>query len=152
MEEPVAAAIGAGLPVDEPVANVIVNIGAGTTEVAIISYGGIVSCHSLKVGGDRLDDDIIQYIKKKYNVLIGEQTAEKIKMEIGYALVEHEELTVNVRGRDLVSGLPKPITLSSFEIRDAMKESLLLILDSIKAALEDCPAELSEILSTAVSF
>ncbi len=143
MEEPVAAAIGAGLPVDEPIANVIVDIGAGTTEAAIISYGGIVSCHSLKVGGDRLDDDIIQYVKKKYNVLIGEQTAEKIKMEIGFALVEHEKLTANVRGRDLVSGLPKPITLSSFEIRDAMKESLLMILDTIKAALEDCPAELS---------
>lgn len=143
IEEPVAAAIGAGLPVDEPIANVIVDIGAGSTEAAIISYGGIVSCHSVKVGGDQLDADIIQLVKKKYNMLIGEQTAEKIKLEIGHALIEHEEQTIDVRGRDLFSGLPKPLTLSSFEIRDAMKESLLLILDTIKAALEDCPAELS---------
>jgi rod shape-determining protein MreB len=143
IEEPVAAAIGAGLPVDEPVANVIVDIGGGTTEVAIISFGGVVACHSIRIGGDRLDDDIIQYVRKEYNVLIGERTAENIKMEIGYGLVDHDELTMDVRGRDLVTGLPKTITLSSYEIRGALKESLLHILEAIRATLEDCPAELS---------
>jgi rod shape-determining protein MreB and related proteins len=143
IEEPVAAAIGAGLPVDEPVANVVVDIGGGTTEVAIISFGGVVACHSIRIAGDRLDDDIMQYVRKEYSVLIGERTAERIKMEIGYALVDHDELTMEVRGRDLVTGLPKTITLSSYEIRDAMKESLLHILEAIRATLEDCPAELS---------
>ncbi|MDM5226124.1 rod-share determining protein MreBH [Cytobacillus sp. NJ13] len=143
IEEPVAAAIGAGMPVDEPVANVVVDIGGGSTEVAIISFGGVVACHSIRIGGDRLDDDIIQHVRKEYNVLIGERTAEKIKMEIGYALIDHEELTMEVRGRDLVTGLPKTITLSSFEIRDAMREALLHILEAIRATLEDSPAELS---------
>ena len=143
IEEPVAAAIGAGLPVDEPVANVIVDIGGGSTEVAIISFGGVVACHTAKVGGDLLDDDIMQYVKKEYNVLIGEQTAENIKMEIGYALVEHEAITMDIRGRDLLTGLPKTIPLTSIEVREAMKESLLTILDTIKATLEDSPAELS---------
>lgn len=143
IEEPVAAAIGAGMPVDEPVANVVVDIGGGNTEVAIISFGGVVSCHSIKIGGDRLDEDIIQYVRKEYNVLIGERTAENIKMEIGYALIDHEELHMEVRGRDLVSGLPKTITLSSYEIRNALKEPLLHILEAIRATLEDCPAELS---------
>ncbi|MED3624174.1 rod-share determining protein MreBH [Neobacillus thermocopriae] len=143
IEEPVAAAIGAGLPIDEPVANVIVDIGGGNTEVAIISFGGVVAYHSIKVGGDRFDEDIIQYVRKEYNVLIGELTAENIKMEIGYALVDHEEKKMDVRGRDLVTGLPKTITLSSYEIRNALKESLLHILEAIRATLEDCPAELS---------
>ncbi|KON89004.1 rod-share determining protein MreBH [Sporosarcina globispora] len=143
IEEPVAAAIGAGMPVDEPVANVVVDIGGGSTEVAIISFGGVVACHSIRIGGDRLDDDIIQHVRKEYNVLIGERTAEKIKMEIGYALIDHEEMTMEVRGRDLVTGLPKTITLSSFEIRDAMREALLHILEAIRATLEDSPAELS---------
>lgn len=143
IEEPVAAAIGAGMPVDEPVANVVVDIGGGSTEVAIISFGGVVACHSIRIGGDRLDDDIIQHVRKEYNVLIGERTAEQIKMEIGYALIDHEELTMDVRGRDLVTGLPKTITLSSYEIRDAMKEALLHILEAIRATLEDSPAELS---------
>ncbi|WP_066320933.1 rod-share determining protein MreBH [Bacillus sp. FJAT-29814] len=143
IEEPVAAAIGAGLPVDEPVANVVVDIGGGNTEVAIISFGGVVAYHSIKVGGDRLDDDIIQYVRKEYNVLIGERTAENIKMEIGYALIDHEELFMDVRGRDLVSGLPKTVKLSSYEIRNALKEPLLHILEAIRATLEDCPAELS---------
>ncbi|MFJ7729251.1 rod-share determining protein MreBH [Neobacillus sp. NPDC097160] len=143
IEEPVAAAIGAGLPVDEPVANVVVDIGGGNTEVAIISFGGVVACHSIKVGGDRLDDDIIQYVRKEYNVLIGERTAENIKMEIGYALIDHEEFTKEVRGRDLVTGLPKTITLSSYETRNAIRESLLHILEAVRATLEDCPAELS---------
>ncbi|MDP4171419.1 MAG: rod-share determining protein MreBH [Bacillota bacterium] len=143
IEEPVAAAIGSGLPVDEPVANVVVDIGGGTTEVAIISFGGIVACHSIRIGGDRLDDDIIQHVRKVYNVLIGERTAENIKMEIGYALIDHEELTMDIRGRDLVTGLPKTVTLSSYEVRNALKESLLHILEAIRATLEDCPAELS---------
>lgn len=143
IEEPVAAAIGAGLPVDEPVANVVVDIGGGNTEVAIISFGGVVACHSIKIGGDRLDDDIIQHVRKEYNVLIGERTAERIKMEIGYALVDHEELFMDVRGRDLVTGLPKTIKLSSYEIRNALKEPLLHILEAVRATLEDCPAELS---------
>lgn len=143
IEEPVAAAIGSGMPVDEPVANVVVDIGGGSTEVAIISFGGVVACNSIRIGGDRLDDDIIQYVRKEYNVLIGERTAERIKMEIGYALIDHEELTMEVRGRDLVTGLPKTITLSSYEIRDAIKESLLHILEAIRATLEDSPAELS---------
>lgn len=143
IEEPVAAAIGAGMPVDEPVANVVIDFGGGSTEVAIISFGGVVACHTVKIGGDRLDDDIIQYVRKKYNVLIGERTAENIKMEIGYALVDHEELKMEVRGRDLVNGLPKTITLSSFEIRDSIKEALLQILEAIRATMEESPAELS---------
>jgi rod shape-determining protein MreB len=143
IEEPVAAAIGAGLPVDEPVANVVVDIGGGTTEVAIISFGGVVACHSIRIGGDRLDEEIIQHVRKEYNVLIGERTAERIKMEIGYALTDHEEMFMDVRGRDLVTGLPKTINLSSYEVRNAMKESLLHILEAIRATLEDCPAELS---------
>ena len=143
MEEPVAAAIGAGLPVAEPVANVVVDIGGGSTEVAIISFGGVVACHSAKIGGNQLDDDIIQYVRKKYNMLIGDRTAEHDKMEIGYALIDHEELTLEVRGRDLVNGLPKSITLSSYEIREARKESLLQIFEALRATLEDSPAELS---------
>lgn len=143
IEESVAAAIGAGMPVDEPVANVIVDIGGGNTEVAIISFGGVVAFHSIKIGGDRLDDDIVQYVRKEYNVLIGERTSEKIKMEIGFALVDHEERHMEVRGRDLVTGLPKTITLSSYEIRNTLKEPLLHILEAIRATLEDCPAELS---------
>ncbi|WP_042456593.1 rod-share determining protein MreBH [Neobacillus dielmonensis] len=143
IEEPVAAAIGAGLPVDEPIANVVVDIGGGNTEVAIISFGGVVACHSIKVGGDRLDEDVIQYVRKEYNVMIGERTAENVKMEIGYALIDHEEKFMDVRGRDLVTGLPKTIKLSSYEIRNAIKESLLHILEAVRATLEDCPAELS---------
>lgn len=143
IEEPVAAAIGADLPVEEPVANVIVDIGGGTTEVAIISYGGVVNCNTVRIGGDLLNDNIIQHVRKTYNLLIGERTAENIKIEIGYALVEHEEKKMDIRGRDLVTGLPKTITLSSNEIQEALKESLLHILEAIRATLENCPAELS---------
>jgi rod shape-determining protein MreB len=143
IEEPVAAAIGAGLPVDEPVANVIVDIGGGTTEVAIISFGGIVACHSIRVGGDKLDEEIIQHVRKEYNVLIGERTAENIKIEIGNAMPDHEETHMETRGRDLVTGLPKTISLSSREINKAMRECLAQILEAIRATLEDCPAELS---------
>ncbi|MCP3738254.1 rod-share determining protein MreBH [Rossellomorea sp. BNER] len=143
IEEPVAAAIGADLPVDEPVANVIVDIGGGTTEVAIISYGGVVSCNTIRIGGDQMDEDIIQHVRKKYNLLIGERTAEQIKIEIGYALIDHEELSMDIRGRDLVTGLPKTINLESQEIQAALKESLLHILETIRATLENCPPELS---------
>ncbi|WP_147532227.1 rod-share determining protein MreBH [Bacillus marasmi] len=143
IEEPVAAAIGAGLSVDEPIANVIVDIGGGTTEVGIISFGGVVASHSIPIAGDQMDADIIQYVRKKYNLLIGERTAEKIKIEIGTALVDHEEMFLEVRGRDLVTGLPKTVTLSSMGIHETLKESLLAILESIRATLEDCPAELS---------
>lgn len=143
IEEPVAAAIGADLPVEEPVANVIVDIGGGTTEVAIISYGGVVNCNTVRIGGDLFNENIIQHVRKGYNLLIGERTAENIKIEIGYALVEHPEKTMEVRGRDLVTGLPKTITLRSTEIQEALKESLLHILEAIRATLENCPAELS---------
>ncbi|MEK3890284.1 rod-share determining protein MreBH [Bacillus sp. FSL K6-3431] len=143
IEEPVAAAIGADLPVEEPVANVIVDIGGGTTEVAIISYGGVVTCNTVRVGGDLLDENIIHHVRKYYNLLIGERTAEQIKIEIGHALIEHPEKMMDIRGRDLVSGLPQTVTLSSTEIQDALKESLLHILEAIRATLENCPAELS---------
>ena len=143
IEEPVAAAIGAGMPVDEPIANVVVDIGGGTTEVAIISFGGVVSSQMVKVGGNKLDEHIIQYVRKSYNVLIGEQTAEEIKINIGYAPGKHQEQTINIRGRDLVSGLPKNITIHSKEVQLALKEDLLHILEAIRATLEDCPPELS---------
>jgi rod shape-determining protein MreB and related proteins len=143
IEEPVAAAIGADLPVGEPVANVIVDIGGGTTEVAIISYGGVVSCNTIRIGGDQMDEDIVQYVRKRYNLLIGERTAELVKIEVGQALIDHEERTMDIRGRDLVTGLPKTIELSSNEIQDALKESLLHILETIRATLENCPPELS---------
>lgn len=143
IEEPVAAAIGSGLPVDEPVANVVVDIGGGTTEVAIISFGGVVACHSIRKAGDQMDEDIIHYVRKQYNVLIGDRTAENIKMEIGHARADHEEMKLDIRGRDLLTGLPKTITLSSLEIHGTMKDSLSHILEAIRATLEDCPAELS---------
>lgn len=143
IEEPVAAAIGADLPVDEPIANVIVDIGGGTSEVGIISFGGVVSCDSVRIGGDKMDEEIINYIRKKYNILIGERTAENIKMEIGYAYEEHSEETMEVRGRDMVSGLPKTVTVSSKEVYSAIKESLEQILETIRSTLESCPPELS---------
>lgn len=143
IEEPIAAAIGADLPINEPVASVIVDIGGGTSEVAIISFGGIVSSHSLRIGGDQLDEDIAQFMRKKYHLLIGTRTAEEIKMQIGYALNDHTPETMNIRGRDLLSGLPQTIEVSSTEIQDAYRESLLAILETIKETLEDCPPELS---------
>ncbi|WP_075980846.1 rod-share determining protein MreBH [Bacillus massilinigeriensis] len=143
IEESVAAAIGAGLPVDEPIANVIVDIGGGSTEVAIISFGGVVACHTLRFGGERFDEDISNYVRKAYNVLIGEHTAEKIKMEIGYALEDHDPISMNVRGRDLLTGLPKTIELTSTEIHHAIKDTLAQILETLRLTLEDSPAELS---------
>ena len=143
IEEPVAAAIGADLPVDEPTANVIVNIGGGSTEVAIISFGGIVTCHSTRIGSDQFDDDIIQYIRKAYNLLIGERTAEQIKIEIGYAPIEHPSVSMDIRGRDLVTGLPKTLTIHSTEVQKAITESLQHILNTIRVTLEESPPELS---------
>ncbi|GAA0598103.1 cell shape-determining protein MreBH [Virgibacillus siamensis] len=143
IEEPVAAAIGADLPVDEPIANVIVDIGGGTSEVGIISFGGVVSCNSIRTGGDKMDEEITHYIRKKYNILIGERTAENIKMEIGHANEDHKEETMEVRGRDMVTGLPKTVTVSSKEVFSALNESLEKILEAIRATLENCPPELS---------
>lgn len=143
IEEPIAAAIGADLPVDEPIANVVVDIGGGTSEVGIISFGGVVACNSVRVGGDRFDEEIIQSIRKRYNILIGERTAESIKMEIGYAHPNHEEMTMEIRGRDMVTGLPKTISITSMEVYKAMEESLEQILDTVKVTLEECPPELS---------
>ncbi|EAF3972062.1 rod shape-determining protein [Listeria monocytogenes] len=143
IEEPVAAAIGADLPVAEPVANVIVDIGDGTSEIAIISYGGVVSSTSIRTGGDHMDEEIIQYIRKNYNLLIGQTTAERIKMELGYAPIEHVTQTADIRGRDLLTGLPKTIQVSSTEIQSALAETLQRILEAIRNTLELCPPELS---------
>ncbi|HEM1070979.1 TPA: rod shape-determining protein [Listeria monocytogenes] len=143
IEEPVAAAIGADLPVAELVANVIVDIGGGTSEIAIISYGGVVSSTSIRTGGDHMDEEIIQYIRKNYNLLIGQTTAERIKMELGYAPIEHVTQTADIRGRDLLTGLPKTIQVSSTEIQSALAETLQRILEAIRNTLELCPPELS---------
>lgn len=136
-------AIGADLPVAEPVANVIVDIGGGTSEIAIISYGGVVSSTSIRTGGDHMDEEIIQYIRKNYNLLIGQTTAERIKMELGYAPIEHVTQTADIRGRDLLTGLPKTIQVSSTEIQSALAETLQRILEAIRNTLELCPPELS---------
>lgn len=143
IEEPVAAAIGADLPVAEPVANVIVDIGGGTSEVAIISYGGVVSSTSIRTGGDHMDEEIIQYIRKNYNLLIGQATAERIKMELGYAPIDHVTQTAEIRGRDLLTGLPQTVQVTSTEIQSALSETLQRILEAIRNTLEMCPPELS---------
>lgn len=143
IEEPMAAAIGAGLPITEPVANMIVDIGGGTTEVAIISLGGIVVAHSIKVAGDKIDEAIIQYVKRKYNLLIGEATAEHIKIQIGNILPDELYETMEIKGRDLISGVPKTITLTSKEIQEAIKEPVDAILRAIKEILEIAPPELA---------
>lgn len=144
MEEPMAAAIGAGLPVSEPTGSMVVDIGGGTTEVAIISLGGIVTSKSLRVAGDELDQSIIAYIKKEYNLLIGERTAEQVKMEIGSAYrVDGEETTMEIKGRDLITGLPKIIEVSEVQIREALKEPVYAIIEAIKTTLEKTPPELA---------
>jgi rod shape-determining protein MreB len=142
IEEPMAAAIGAGLPVDEPTGSMIVDIGGGTSEVAVISLGGIVTSRSIRKAGDELDQSIINYIKKQYNLMIGERTSEAIKLNIGSAYPIEED-TMDIRGRDLISGLPKNIELKSEEIREAMKESIREIVDAIKYTLEKTPPELA---------
>jgi len=143
IEEPMAAAIGAGLPIQEPTGNMVVDIGGGTTEVAVISLGGIVTSQSIRVGGDELDEAIVAHVKKEYNVMIGERTAEEIKIEIGSAYPLAQEEDAEVRGRDLLTGLPKNIILSSEEIRTAIEEPLLAIVAAIKGTLEQTPPELS---------
>ena len=143
IEEPMAAAIGAGLPVNEPTGSMVVEIGGGTSEVAVISYGGIVSSKSLRIAGDELDSDIVNYIKREYNLMVGERTAEEIKFNIGSAYETETENEMSVKGRDLISGLPKTITLSSREIRGAMAESIFAIVDAIKFTLEKTPPELA---------
>jgi rod shape-determining protein MreB len=143
IEEPFAAAIGADLPVWEPTGSMVVDIGGGTTEVAIISLGGIVTSQSIRVAGDEMDDDIIQYIKKTYNLMIGERTAEQLKLEIGSAgnLDETEEM--EIRGRDLLTGLPKTLTVTAVEIADALKDTVNEIIEAVKITLEKTPPELA---------
>lgn len=143
IEEPMAAAIGAGLPITEPSGNMIVDIGGGTTEVAVISLAGIVMSKSIRVGGDKMDEAIVQHIKRKYNLLIGERTAEDIKKQIGSAYPMEEVLTVEVKGRDLVAGVPKTLTINSDEIRDALAEPVNAIVEAVRVVLERTPPELS---------
>ena len=144
IEEPMAAAIGAGLPITEPICNMVVDIGGGTTEVAVISLAGIVYSRSLRVAGDKMDAAIIQYIKRKYNLLIGERTAEVIKTTIGNAYPEPAHLeTIEVKGRDLVSGIPKILAIDSEEIRVAISEQIDAIIETVKIALEQTPPELA---------
>ena len=144
IEEPMAAAIGAGLPVEEATGNMVVDIGGGTTEIAVISLGGIVTSKSIRIGGDEMDSSIVQYIKRMYNLLIGERTAEEIKITIGTAIVTPEtDRSMDVRGRDLVSGLPKTLTIQAREIREALNEPIYKIVDAVKNTLEKTPPELA---------
>ena len=143
IEEPKAAAIGVGLPVEEPAGNMIVDIGGGTTEYAVISLGGIVYATSIKMAGDKMDQAIIEYLRQTYNLMIGERTAEEIKIRIGSAYPLEEELTMDVRGRDLIAGLPKTITVTSIEIRDALHDPIQVITDASKQTLEHTPPELA---------
>jgi rod shape-determining protein MreB len=143
IEEPMAAAIGAGLPITEPISNMVVDIGGGTTEVAVISLAGIVFSKSVRVGGDKIDEAILQYVKRKYNLLIGERTAEVIKTTIGTAFPEEEPESIEVKGRDLVSGIPKTLTIDSEEVRLAISEQVDTIIDAVKVALEQTPPELA---------
>ena len=143
IEEPMAAAIGVGLPVQEPAGNMIVDMGGGTTEVAIISLAGIVISRSVRVGGDEMDEAIVQYLKRVYNLMIGERTAEEIKIAIGSAYPLGEEMSYEVKGRDLVAGLPKTLTITSDEVREALQEPVSAIIEAIRITLERCPPELS---------
>jgi len=142
-EEPLAAAIGAGLPVNEPMGNMVVDIGGGTTEVAVISLGGIVTSESIRVGGDELDQAIITFAKKEHSLMLGERTAEHIKISIGSAFPAADEPQAEIRGRDLVSGLPKTIVISAEEVRRAIEEPLSAIVDAVKTTLDKCPPELA---------
>ena len=143
IEEPMAAAIGAGLPITEPTGNMIVDIGGGTTEVAVISLSGIVYSKSVRVGGDKMDEAIIQHMKRKYNLLIGERTAELIKCTIGTAYPTEEVMTMEVKGRDLVAGVPKTMVVTSDEIRDSLQEPINAIVEAVRIALERTPPELA---------
>ena len=144
IEEPMAAAIGAGLPVEEATGSMVVDIGGGTTEIAVISLGGIVTSCSIRIGGDEMDSSIIQYIKREYNLLMGERTAEEIKINIGTAIVNtNQDKTMDIRGRDLVSGLPKTVRIKSSEICEALSEPVHKIVDAVKGTLEKTPPELA---------
>ncbi|GBF34893.1 rod shape-determining protein MreB [Desulfocucumis palustris] len=143
IEEPMAAAIGAGLPVHEPTGNMVVDIGGGTTEVAVISLGGIVTSRSIRIAGDEMDDAIIQHVKKAYNLMIGERTSEEIKIEIGTAYPQSTTTVYDIRGRDLITGLPKTVNITSEEIHKALSEPVSAILEAIKATLEQTPPELA---------
>ncbi|HWP34240.1 MAG TPA: rod shape-determining protein [Thermodesulfobacteriota bacterium] len=143
IEEPMASAIGAGLPITEPSGNMIVDIGGGTTEVAVISLSGIVYSKSVRIGGDKMDEAISQYIKRKYNLLVGERTAELIKIEIGTAYPEDEIRTMEVKGRDLVAGIPKTLEITSEEVREALAEPINAIVETVRVALERTPPELA---------
>ncbi|MEY3034784.1 MAG: rod shape-determining protein MreB [Actinomycetota bacterium] len=143
IEEPMAAAIGADLPVHEPSGNMIVDIGGGTTEVAVISLGGIVTAQSLRVAGDELDEAIMAYLKKEFSMAIGERTAEEIKIQMGSAWPMEEEMTADIRGRDLISGLPRTITLSTEQVREALAEPVAAIVDVVRTTLDKTPPELA---------
>jgi rod shape-determining protein MreB len=143
IEEPMAAAIGAGLPITDPIANMIVDMGGGTTEVAVISLAGIVYSKSVRVAGDKMDSAILQYIKRKFNLLIGEHSAEKIKIELGDVIPEEPYKEMEIKGRDLVSGVPKTITINSSEVRYAITEQIDTIVDTVKSVLEQTPPELA---------
>ncbi|NNN18968.1 MAG: rod shape-determining protein [Acidimicrobiaceae bacterium] len=143
IEEPMAAAIGAGLPIHEPTGNMVVDIGGGTTEVAVISLGGIVTSRSVRIGGDEFDQAIISYVKKEYSLALGERTAEEIKIALGSAVELEEELQAEIRGRDLITGLPKTILVSTEEIRRAIEEPIAAIVDAVKFTLDNTPPELS---------
>ncbi|KKR88643.1 MAG: Cell shape determining protein, MreB/Mrl family [Candidatus Yanofskybacteria bacterium GW2011_GWA1_44_21] len=143
IEEPMAAAIGARLPIHEAVANVIVDIGGGTTEVAVISMGGLIASRSLRIAGDKLNDDILRYLREERNLLIGDATAESLKVSLGSAHTLEEELEGRVRGRDLVSGLPREILISSEELREAMQRSISSIVGAVKSTIEETPPELT---------
>lgn len=143
IEEPMAAAIGVGLPIQDPSGNMIIDIGGGTTEMAVISLAGVVFSKSVRVGGDELDEAIINYLKKNYNLMIGERTAEEIKIKIGSVYPLEEELKMDVKGRDLVAGLPKSVTVTSEEVREAMAEPIAQILEAVRITLERTPPELS---------
>ena len=143
IEEPMAAAIGAGLPVGEPSGNMVVDIGGGTTEVAVISLGGIVVSQSIRIGGDEIDESITNYVKREYKLMIGSQTAEEVKLEIGSGFALAEEVQAEIRGRDLVSGLPKTVVLTSEEVRMAIEEPVQAIIDAVKETLDRTPPELA---------
>lgn len=143
IEEPVAASIGVGLPIQEPSGNMIIDIGGGTTEMAVISLAGVVFSKSIRIGGDEMDEAIINYLKRTYNLMVGERTAEEIKIRIGSGYPLDEELSMEVRGRDLVAGLPKMITVTSDEIREALSEPISLIVEAVRITLERTPPELS---------
>jgi rod shape-determining protein MreB len=143
IEEPMAAAIGAGMPVNEPTGNMVVDIGGGTTEVAVISLGGIVTSQSIRIGGDEMDQAIITFGKKEHSLMLGERTAEEIKLALGSAFPSKDEPQAEIRGRDLVSGLPKTVLITAAEVRQAIEEPVNLIIDAVKTSLDKCPPELA---------